>query len=155
MSCLRIMQLGHWPKFQKLHIHYLNPKGVTWAALFSLYVQHFPSYGLIFKITIFVHETWPQAKVPEVAHILSVNSRGSKWSLFSLFEQWFPRYRPISKLPYWAWNMATDQSSRSCTHTLFQPLMGVEIELIFTLWAAVSKIWADFKIAIFGHESWS
>ena len=30
----------------------------------------FPRYGLIFKIAIFGHETWPLAKVPEVAHTL-------------------------------------------------------------------------------------
>ena len=45
------------------------------------------------------------------------------------------------------------QSARSCTYTLFLPQEG-EIELIFALWAALSEIWADSKIAIFGHETW-
>ncbi len=39
-------------------------------------------------------------------------------------------------------------------YTLFLP-QWVEIELIFDLWAVVSKISADFEIAIFGHETWS
>ena len=51
-----------------------------------------------FKIAIFEHETWPLAKVPEVAHILPFYPRGSKLSLFSLYRQQFPRYRPIFKI---------------------------------------------------------
>ncbi len=38
-------------------------------------------------------------------------------------------------------------------HTLSLP-HGVEIELIFVLWAAVSEIRADFQNCIFGHETW-
>ncbi len=53
-----------------------------------------------FKIAIFGHETWRFAKIPKVAHILSFYPWGSKLSLFSLYGQRFPRYRPISKLPY-------------------------------------------------------
>ena len=34
-------------------------------------------------------------------------------------------------------------------------LHGVEIELIFALRVMVSAIRADFKIAIYGHETWS
>ena len=48
--------------------------------------------------------------------------------------------------PNWAWKWAIDQSSRS--HTLYDIYSlstpwGVEMELIFVLWAAVSEIWAD------------
>ncbi len=38
------------------------------------------------------------AKVSEAARILSFNPRGSKFKLFLLFGQWFPRYGPIFKL---------------------------------------------------------
>ncbi len=55
-----------------------------------LYEQRFPRYGQIFKIAIFGHETWPLAKVPEVAHIPSYYAMGSKFSLFSLYGQRFP-----------------------------------------------------------------
>ncbi len=75
------------------------PQGLK-LSLFLLYGQWFPRYGPIFKIAIFGHETWPLAKVPEVAHIGSFYPRGSKLSLFLLYGQRFLIYRPIFKLPY-------------------------------------------------------
>ncbi len=60
--------------------------------------QWFPRYGLIFKIAIFVHETWQVAEVPEVAHIPPFYRRGSKLRLFLLYGQRFPRYGPIFKV---------------------------------------------------------
>ncbi len=50
-------------------------------------------------------------------------------------------------------NLAIGKSSGSCTYTLFLP-QGVAVELILALWAPVSEIRANFKIAIFGHETW-
>ncbi len=44
----------------------------------------------------------------------------------------------------WAWNLESDQSSKSCTYTPFLP-QGVEIEFIFALHAAVSEIRAIFS----------
>ncbi len=41
-------------------------------------------------------------------------------------------------------NLAMGQSSKSCAYTLFLS-QDVEIEHIFTLWAAVSEIMADFQ----------
>ena len=57
---------------------------------------------MIFKITIFGHETWPLARVPEVSHIvvLSFYLRGSKLSLFSLYGQRFLRYVVSLNMPY-------------------------------------------------------
>ena len=55
----------------------------------------------MFNITIFGHETWTLAKVPEVAHIhvLSFYLTGSKLSLFFLlYGQQFPRYGAIFKI---------------------------------------------------------
>ena len=77
----------------------LSTPGRSKLSSFSLYGQRFPRYGLILKITIFVHETWYLKKVPEVAYLVE---------------------------------------------TLFLP-QGVEIELIFALWAAISEIRADFE----------
>ena len=37
-------------------------------SLFSVYGQRFVRYRPIFKIAIFGLETWPSAKIPEVAH---------------------------------------------------------------------------------------
>ncbi len=72
------------------------------SSLFSLYRERFSRYGLIFRIAIFGHETWPLAKMPDVAHIPSFHPKGSNLSLFSLYGQRFSRYGPISKLPYLA-----------------------------------------------------
>ncbi len=62
-------------------------------------------------------------------------TQGPKLSSCSL---WFPRYWPIFKISY------LGRNSRCCTYTLFLP-QGVEIELIFALPAAVSKIRAHFQ----------
>ncbi len=79
------MKLGHCPKCQKLHIYSLCTPTRSKLSLFSLYGQRFPGYGPIFKIAIYNmiygHETWQLAKVPEVAHILSLYPRGSIWQL--------------------------------------------------------------------------
>ncbi len=48
------------------------PQGGSKLSLFLLYGEWFPRYELIFKIAIFGHETWPLAKVPEVAHLPTV-----------------------------------------------------------------------------------
>ncbi len=45
------------------------------------------------------------------------------------------------------------QTLMNLQYTFFLP-QGVEIELIFALRPVVSKIQANFKIAIFGHETW-
>ncbi len=59
------------------HILCLCPRegGCSKLSLFLLDRQRFPRYG-IFKIAIFGHETWPLAKVPEVAHTDSFYPRG-------------------------------------------------------------------------------
>ncbi len=75
-------QLSHWPNFQKLHIHSFFTLEGSKLSIFLLYGHWFPRYGLIFKIAIFGHETWPLAKDPEGPHI--TYPRGSKLSLFSL-----------------------------------------------------------------------
>ncbi len=47
---------------------------------------------------------------------------------------------------FWAWNLPTSNSSRSCIYTLsFSLSQEAEIELIFALQAAVSQIKVDFQ----------
>ena len=79
-------QYGHWSKFRSF----------TYTSFYPV-PERFPRYEPIFKVAIFGHETWPMAKVPEVAHILtrSFYHRGSKLSLFSHYGQQFARYKPI------------------------------------------------------------
>ena len=82
------MKLGHWPKFQKLHIYYSlsTPGGRNWA--------YFHSTDSGYEISIFRHETWTLAKVSEVAHIpvLPFYPKGWKLSLVLIYGQRFPRY---------------------------------------------------------------
>ncbi len=101
------MKLGHWPKLRKLLIYSLSvPGGWNWA--------YFHSPGscfrdIIFKIAIFGHKTWPLAKVPQVADIVSFYPKGSKLSLFSLYGQRFPRYGQIFKIAIFGhetWHLA-------------------------------------------------
>ena len=63
--------------------------GSKWG-LFSLYGQLFPRYGLIFKIAIFGHQTWPLAKVPEIAHTVFLLQAVE---IEIVFAQSFSRYR--------------------------------------------------------------
>ncbi len=88
------------------------------------------------------------ARVPEVAHTLSFYPRGSKLSLVSLYEQPLQATGEIradfQHCQIWPGNLHITQNPRSCTCTLFQP-KGFEIQLICTLWRAVSEIRADFQ----------
>ncbi len=101
-----------------------------------------PRYGSIFTLAIFGHETCPLVKVPEVAYILPFYPRESKLSLFLLYGHSVRDTGRFSKLPYLSMTLChwPKTSPRSCTFWLF-----VEIELIFTLRAAVSEIWAVFQ----------
>ncbi len=82
------MELGKSREVAKVpevaHILSFYPRGLK-LRLFSLYGQWFLRYGPIFKIAIFMHETWQVAKVPEVSHILSFYPIEPKLSLFSLY----------------------------------------------------------------------
>ncbi len=91
--------------------------------------------------------TWPLTKVPGRCRTYTLSTPGgSKLSLSSLYQQWFPRYRPSMKIAIFGqlWNLAIGQSSRSYTHTLFLP-HWVEIRLIFALREGVSEIRANFQ----------
>ncbi len=85
------MKLGHWPKFQKLHIYSLSSPGESKLSLFLLYGQPFWIYGRIFKISIFAHEIWNLKTCPKVGYVLSFYARRSKLGLFLLYVQPFSR----------------------------------------------------------------
>ena len=109
------------------------PQGVEIELTLALccYGQWFLRYGPIFKIAIFGYETWPLAKVPEVAHILSFYPRGAKLSLFLLYGQRFPRYAPIFKIAIFGhetWPLAKFPQVTHIPGTLFL-LQGGELSL--------------------------
>ena len=96
---IKIAIFGHevWnlKKFQTLHMDPLST-----LSLFLLYMRPFSRYGPFFKIFTFRHEIWNLKKGPKVAYVISLYTRGSKLSLFSLCGQLFSRYGLISKFPY-------------------------------------------------------
>ncbi len=112
------------------------------------------TYGRIFEIAISGHETWSKAKVPEVAHTLSFTTRGSKLSLFSLYEPRFPRYWPIFKIAIFGhetWPLTKDPE---VVHILFFYLRGSKLSLFSLYVQRFPRYWPIIKIAIFGHETW-
>ncbi len=89
------MKLGKWPKFQKLHIYSLS------------------------------------------------TSEGRNWAYFHSMGSGFQDTSGFSKLPYLGMKPGHWPKFQKL-HIHFLP-QGVEIELIFTLWAAVSEIRVDFQ----------
>ncbi len=147
-SSLKINEISQKKKYSWINSNKNSffPRGLK-LSLFSLYGQRFPRYGPIFKIAIFGHETWPLAKVPEVAHILPFYPRGSKFSSF------FALRAAVSEIGAYfqncyieAWKFAILAKVPEVEHvyTLFLP-HGVNIDFIFILRAAVSEIWANFQ----------
>ncbi len=57
-------------------------------------------YGQTFKIAILGHETWQVAKVPEVAHILSLGGGVKISAYFCSTGSGFRDMGQFSKLPY-------------------------------------------------------
>ncbi len=76
-----------WKKAPTLSV---CPRG--WKlSLISLYGCRFLRNMPIVKTAIFGHETWPLAKVPELAYPLSFYPNDSKFSLILLYGQWLSR----------------------------------------------------------------
>ncbi len=79
-------------------------------------------------------------------YMYCLSTRGVEIELiFALLRQRFLRYGLILKIAIFGqetWQVA--KVPEVAQNSLFLP-QGVEIELIFALWAAVSKIWANFQ----------
>ncbi len=170
------MKLGHWPKFQKLHIispfytkgsklAYFHSKGSPFRDSKLLYVgiklgrwQKFqnctytlvlpPSPGVEIELIFTLRAAASEIHCDfQNCHILAWNflvtdkrsgsctyspstPGGRNWTYFLFYGQQFTRYRQFFKIAIFrAWNLAIDQSFRSCTYTVFLP-QGVEIKLI-------------------------
>ena len=91
------MKLCHWQNVSKVLSFY--PSGSKLSS-FLIYGQRFPRCGPIFEISIFEHETWPLAKVPEVAHILPSTPEGWNWAYFRSTDSEFLDTGRFSKLLY-------------------------------------------------------
>ncbi len=92
---------------------------------------------------------WPKL---QKFHIYSLSTpRGRNWAYFRSMGSGFRHTGRLSKLGMKLGHVG--QISRSCRYTPFLP-QRIEIELLFALRAAVSKIRAIFKIAIYGYDTW-
>ncbi len=101
------------------------PHGVEIELIFGLRA----AVSEIFKIAIFGHEThWPKC---HKLHTCSFSTPGGRnWGYFALRAAVSEVSANFQNCHIWAWNLASGQSSRSCTYALFLP-QGFEIELYF------------------------
>ncbi len=94
------MELGHWPKFHKLHICSLSTPGGGGGLNFSLLNSSTGSgFRAVFKLAMYEHDTWSLTKDPAVAYKLCL-PQGAKLSVNSLYGQRFPRHWPIFKIAF-------------------------------------------------------
>ncbi len=139
------MILGHWPKFQKLHIYtlFLTQWGQNWA-YFRSTGSGFRDMGRFSKLVYLGMKIGHQPKFQKLdIHSLSTPG-GWNWAYLRSTASAFRDRGDFLNFHIWALNLVIRQSARSCTYTLFLH-QGVEIELLFALWAAVSEIWAHFQ----------
>ena len=117
-------------------------QGVEIELIVALWeVKKFLRYGRIFKIAIFGHETWPFAKVPEVAHMLSFYPRGRNWAYFCSTVSGFGDIDRFSKLPYLGMKLGNLPKCQNCTYT-YKTTPESHISLRFALRLTISKILA-------------
>ncbi len=145
---LNIAIFGHetWPLAKVLevvHILSFYPMGPNWAYFHS-------NWAVVSKIWADFQNchiwAWNLAigKVPGLAHTFST-SRGQNWAYFCFVGSGLQGMSRFLTLPYLGMKLGHWQKFQKlhiythATCTLFLP-HGVKIELIFTLWAVVSKI---------------
>ena len=87
----------HWPKFQKLHIYCFSNPSIRSRAYFHSTSSGFQNMGRFWKLPYLGMKLGHWREFQNVAH-MSFYPRESKFSLFSLYGQRFPRYRQIFKI---------------------------------------------------------
>ena len=133
------------------HIHYLYLRGVKIELIFALQAAVFEN-GPSFKIVICGHETWPLTKVPEVAHIVFFYRNLAYFALRAAVSEIQANFQNCH---IWAWNLASGQSYRSCTYTLYLVYpRGWKLSLFSLYGQQFARYGPIFKIAIFAlHET--
>ncbi len=112
------MKIGYWPKFQKLHICCLStPVGRIWA-YFRSTGRRFWDIDRFSKLPYlgmkFVH--WP--KFQKFTIYCHSTSRGRLELIFVLRTAVSEIHADFQNCNIWAWNLASGQSSRSCSYAL-------------------------------------
>ncbi len=133
-------QLGHGPKVKKLHIHFLSIPGRRNWVYFRSMGSGFWDCGWFSKLPYLAngHETWPLAKIPEVAHTLFLSQGLEIELMFALRAAVSEILADFQIFHIWAW-------IPEVTHILSFYPQGVESELIFALRTLVSEIRANFQ----------
>ena len=139
------MKLGHWSKFQKLHIYSLStPGGQNWG-YFCFTGSGSRNTSCISKLPYLGMKLGHWQKILKLNIYPLPTPRGRNWAYFHSTGSSFLDTGRFWKLPYLGMkHLAIGQTYGSCTYTLFLR-QGVEIELIFALQAAVSEIRTDFQ----------
>ncbi len=148
------MKPGHWQ--DDAHVPYCYLTGSKFS-LFLLYGQRFPRNWPIFIIQCNAYGwnlvTGKSSRSCTDAHFLRRDGGGDQnWADFRC--NGFQDIDRFSKLPCLGMKLSLPfgKNSSRCMHTLFLP-QGVDIELIFTLWASYiyalsvrgSRNWAHFR----------
>ncbi len=113
-----------------VHILSFYPRGSK-SSLFPSTCSSFRAMGVIFKIVIFGYETCPWQKIQKLQIYCLSTPRDQNWAHFSLWAVVSEIRTNFSKLPYLGKKLG------HCPK--------LKLDLIFTLWAAVYKIWVDFQ----------
>ncbi len=122
-------------KVPEVEIYNLFPP--SQLSLFLLYGQRFLRYRPFFKNSIFEHETWQVAKVPEVAHILSFYPWVEIELIFALRAAVSVIQVDFQNCHIWARNLA---KVPEVVNILSLYPRRVKIELIFALRTAVYEM---------------
>ncbi len=147
LNALLKKQLGHGPKFHKLHIHSLFiPVRRNWT-YFRCMGSGFQDNGWFSKLPYLTMKLghWPKFRKWRIYSLSNPGARN--WDYSHSMGSGFRDTGRFSKVSYLGMN------SRTCTYSLFLP-QGVEIELIFTLGSYGQRFLRYrliCKIAIFGH----
>ncbi len=148
-------QLGHWQKFQRLHIHSLSTlRGQSWAYFISM-GSGFWDTGRFSKLTCLGMEL-AIGQSPSNCTCTPFLTQGVEIAVFLLYGQLLPRYGPIFKIVIighetWQVSKVTD-----CLKLHIYPFSTPRGRnwAYFALRATVYEIRANFKFAIFGYETW-
>ena len=132
-------QLGHLPRFQKLHIFSISTSGVKIELIFRFMSSSFLDTCRFSKLPYcgMKRAKWPKF---QKLYVYPLSYHGVEIKLIFALRAAVSEIRAnIQNCSVWAWNLASGQSSISCTCNLFLHQRD-EIELIFALRAAVSEM---------------
>ncbi len=121
-------QLGHLPKFQKLHIYSISPSGVENELIFTLWAAVSEIRADFQNCHIWAWNLVIGQYARSRTYTLSTPG-GQHWAYFCSMCSGFRDTGWFQNCHIWVWNLTIGQSARSCTYTLFLP-QGVEIELV-------------------------